>query len=199
MIENVALSEIGAELASVADRLRSITVRVRNGNLGIGAGTIWGDGLIITNAHVATRGRFSFREATPTIVELADGRVFSAIRTHFDPQQDLAALQIAATDLTAAEIGDVDKLRVGGLVMAVGNPLDDPGAVTTGTLYANQPSSLIADVRLYPGNSGGPLADCLGRVVGINTMIVDGLAVAIPISKVVAFLRERDRRVPGLV
>jgi serine protease Do len=200
MIENIALSEIGAELASMADRLRSITVRVRNGNLGIGAGTIWGtDGLIITNAHVATRARFSFREATPTIVELADGRVFSAIRTHFDPQQDLAALQITATDLTAAEIGDVDKLRVGGLVMAVGNPLDDPGAVTTGTLYAKQSSSLIADVRLYPGNSGGPLADCLGRVVGINTMIVDGLAVAIPISKVVAFLRGRDRRVPGLV
>jgi serine protease Do len=192
MIENIGLTKIGTELAAVADRLRAITVKVRSGNLGIGAGTIWrSDGLIITNAHVATRSR--------SIVELPDGRVFTAIRTHFDPQQDLAALQIAATDLPAAQMGDVDRLRVGSLVMAVGNPLNDPGAVTTGTIYANQPSSIVADVQLYPGNSGGPLADCLGRVVGINAMIVDGLAVAIPIAKVAGLLRGRDRRAPGLV
>jgi serine protease Do len=192
MIENIGLTKIGTELAAVADRLRAITVKVRSGNLGIGAGTIWrSDGLIITNAHVATRER--------AIVELPDGRVFTAIRTHFDPQQDLAALQIAATDLMAAEMGDVDRLRVGALVMAVGNPLNDPGAMTTGTIYANQPSSIVADVQLYPGNSGGPLADCLGRVVGINAMIVDGLAVAIPIAKVAALLSGRDRRAPGLV
>jgi serine protease Do len=192
MTENIAVTKIGTELAAVADRLRAITVRIRSGNLGIGAGTIWrADGSIVTNAHVATRAR--------AIVELPDGRIFTAIRTHFDPQQDLAVLQIPATDLTAAQMGDVERLRVGELVMAVGNPLNDPGAVTTGTIYANQPSSIVADVQLYPGNSGGPLADCLGRVVGINAAIVDGLAVAIPIAKVAALLRGRDRRTPGLV
>jgi serine protease Do len=192
MIEKIALAKIDTELAAVADRLRAITVQVRSGNLGIGAGTIWHpDGLIITNAHVATRAR--------SIVELADGRIFPAIRTYFDPQQDLAALQIIATNLPTAEIGNLDSLRVGGLVLAAGNPLSDPGSVTTGTIYAQQPGSIVADVQLYPGNSGGPLADCLGRVVGINTMIVDGLAVAIPISNVLAFLSDRGVNMPGVV
>jgi serine protease Do len=191
MIEKITLSKIGTELATLATQLRSITVRVRNGNLGIGAGTIWkSDGLIVTNAHVATRSR--------SIVELADGRLFPAIRTHFDPQQDLAILKIAATNLPTAAIGNVERLRVGELVMAVGNPFSDPGAVTTGTIYANQPRSIVADIQLYPGNSGGPLADCLGRVIGINTMIVNGLAVAIPIANISEFL-ERSEHQPGVV
>jgi serine protease Do len=191
MIEKIALTKVGNELAAVAAQLRSITVRVRSGNLGIGAGTIWqSDGSILTNAHVATRVR--------SIVELADGRLFPAIRTHFDPQQDLAILKIAATNLPTAALGNVERLRVGELVMAVGNPFSDPGAVTTGTIYATQPRSIVADIQLYPGNSGGPLADCLGRVVGINTMIVNGLAVAIPIANISEFWH-RSENTPGVV
>ncbi|MFN6567490.1 S1C family serine protease [Dendronalium sp. ChiSLP03b] len=179
-------TNIADELAVLAAKLRHSTVKVKSGSLGVGSGVIWqSDGLIITNAHVATS-----KQAT---VELSDGRVFAAVRTHFDPQQDLAALKIAATDLNTATIGDADTLRVGELVVAVGNPFADSGAVTTGIIYANNPRVVMADIKLYPGNSGGPLADCLGRVVGINTMITNGLAVAISSNTVDKFLSAKSR------
>ncbi|WP_026732854.1 S1C family serine protease [Fischerella sp. PCC 9605] len=184
-------TNIAAELAIVAQKLRDITVKVRSGSWGGGSGVIWqSDGLIITNAHVAISKKIT--------VELADGRVFDAVRTHFDPQRDLAALKIAATDLPTASIGNYDVLRVGELVLAVGNPFADTGAVTTGIVHTHNQRALMADIRLYPGNSGGPLADCLGRVMGINTMIAYGLAVAIPISSVKQFLGDPSRSQLGL-
>jgi len=183
---NATLTDIAAELTAVAAKLRNNTVKVKSGSLGVGSGVIWQtDGLIITNAHVATSNKAT--------VELSDGRVFEAVRTQFDPQQDLAALKIPTTDLTAATIGDSEVLRVGELVLAVGNPFSDNGAVTTGIIYANNQRAVLADLQLYPGNSGGPLADCLGRVVGINTMIANGLAVAVPSSTVDRFLRGNSR------
>ena len=183
---NTTLTNIAAELTEVAAKLRDRTVKVKSGSLGVGSGVIWqSDGLIITNAHVATSNHAT--------VELADGRVFDAVRTQFDPQQDLAALKIVATNLTAATIGNSEALRVGELVLAVGNPFADSGAVTTGIIYANNPRAVMADLRLYPGNSGGPLADCQGLVVGINTMIVNGLAVAVPSSTVERFLQGNSR------
>lgn len=183
----MTITAITDELALLAAKLRNITVKVRSGSLGSGSGVIWQkDGLIITNAHVATSNK--------TTVELSDGRTFDAVRTHFDPQQDLAALKIAATDLNAATIGDADALRVGELVLAVGNPFGDSGAVTTGIIHTNDRRLVMADIQLYPGNSGGPLADCLGRVVGINTMIANGLAVAISSSTVKRFLDGNRRK-----
>ena len=183
---NTTLTNIAAELTKVAAKLRDRTVKVKSGSLGVGSGVIWQpDGLIITNAHVAT--------SNLATVELADGRVFDAVRTQFDPQQDLAALKIVATNLTAATIGNSEALRVGELVLAVGNPFADSGAVTTGIIYANNPRAVMADLRLYPGNSGGPLADCQGLVVGINTMIVNGLAVAVPSKTVERFLQGNSR------
>jgi len=183
---NTTLTNIAAELTEIAASLRDRTVKVKSGSLGVGSGVIWqSDGLIITNAHVATSNRAT--------VELLDGRVFDAVRTQFDPQQDLAALKIVATDLTAATIGNSEALRVGELVLAVGNPFADSGAVTTGIIYASNQRAVMADLQLYPGNSGGPLADCLGRVVGINTMIVNGLAVAVPSSTVERFLQVNSR------
>ncbi|ARV61672.1 peptidase S1 [Nostocales cyanobacterium HT-58-2] len=170
------------ELALVAENLRKMTVKVRNSSFGGGSGVIWqSDGFIITNAHVATHNRAT--------VELWDGRVFEARRTNIDPTKDLAALKIDATDLPTATMGDSDALRVGEFVLAVGNPFGDSGAVTTGIIHANHQRAVMADIRLFPGNSGGPLADCLGRVIGINTMIVNGLAVAIPSLAVERFLR----------
>lgn len=175
------MTHLTDELALLAAKLRNITVKVCSGSQGSGSGVIWQpDGLIITNAHVATSQK--------TTVELSDGRVFDAVRTHFDPQQDLAALKINAIDLTAATIGDADMLRVGELVLAVGNPFGDNGAVTTGIIHSHNQRLVMADIRLYPGNSGGPLADSLGRVVGINTMIANNLAVAIPSATVKRFL-----------
>ncbi|MEA5502653.1 trypsin-like peptidase domain-containing protein [Halotia wernerae UHCC 0503] len=182
----MSITTITDELATVAAKLRHSTVKVKSGSFGIGSGVIWQpDGLIITNAHVAISNKAT--------VELSDGRVFSAVRSHFDPQQDLAALKIVATDLTAATIGNSQTLRVGELVLAVGNPLADSGAVTTGIIFAHHQQMVMADLRLYPGNSGGPLADCLGRVIGINTMIANGLAVAIPSSTVDNFLHGNHR------
>lgn len=175
------ITQFNDELSAVATKLRQSTVKVTSGNAGVGSGVIWqADGLIITNAHVATSNRAT--------LELSDGREFEAVRSHFDPQQDLAALKINATDLNTATIGDSDQLRVGEVVLAVGNPLADSGAVTIGIVHNHHPQAVIADLQLYPGNSGGPLADCLGRVVGINTMIVNGLAVAIPSATVNRFL-----------
>lgn len=180
------ITHLTDELAIIAAKLRHSTVKVNSNPQGVGSGVIWqADGVIITNAHVATGNRAK--------VELADGRVFDAVRTHFDPQQDLAALKITASNLNAATIGDSDALRVGELVLAVGNPFADSGAVTAGIIHTRHQRAVMADIRLYPGNSGGPLADCLGRVVGINTMVVNGLAVAIPSLTVNRFLLAPSR------
>ncbi|MEI2578799.1 S1C family serine protease [Scytonema sp. PRP1] len=201
------MTRITDELATVAENLRKVTVKVQSSSYGGGSGVIWqsslhplqlprqqgrdkdklllpgteGGSLIITNAHVATNNRAT--------VELWDGRVFEAVRTNIDPTKDLAALKIDATDLPTATIGNSDALRVGEFVLAVGNPFGDSGAVTSGIIHASHQRMVMADIRLFPGNSGGLLADCLGRVIGINTMIVNGLGVAIPSLAVEGFLR----------
>jgi serine protease Do len=179
------LSHIANDLALVAQRLCQSTVKVRSRRWGDGSGVIWQSSgqstIIITNAHVAISD-------TPT-VELWNGQRFNAVRIHYDPEQDLAALKIATTNLTPVTVGDADKLRAGELVLAVGNPLGDRNAVTTGIIHTNTQRAVLADITLFPGNSGGALANCLGQVVGINTMIVNGLAVAIPGFVVQRFLR----------
>ncbi len=208
-----ASTQIEKELATVTERLRCSTVQVRSRRYGGGSGVIWNsDGLIITNFHVVPRERAT--------VELSDGRIFEAVVTAQDPQQDLAALRVEADDLPAATIGDSDSLRVGELVLAVGNPLGLVGALTTGIIHTVSSTStpkqgvsgeriptphspfptphsllptsqtwIIADVQLAPGNSGGPLTNAQGQVIGINTMIVGGLALAVPSNAVERFLQ----------
>jgi serine protease Do len=176
-------------LGEVAERLRRSTVQVRlpDANAG-GTGVIaTADGRRVTNAHVARGGQLS--------VELWDGREMPATLVARDARRDLATLQVAASDLPTATFGDSNTLRVGELVMAIGNPMGFIGALTTGVVHAlgNLPgfgaqSWVLADVRLAPGNSGGPLADAHGRVIGINTMIVHGLGAAVPGNAVTAFL-----------
>jgi serine protease Do len=172
----------------VAEQLRRSTVLIAAGDRGSGSGVIWGgDGLIVTNAHVA-RGSHAR-------VELWDGRELTASITSRDPQLDLAALRISANDLPQASSADSSKLRPGELAIAVGNPLGFVGALTTGVIHAVGPLGGIgsrtwvqANVRLAPGNSGGPLADARGRVIGINTMVAGRLALAIPSNAVHQFL-----------
>jgi serine protease Do len=118
-------------------------------------------------------------------VELADGRIFKAELIHRDPRYDLAGLQIAASALPSAELRNASSLRTGELVLAVGNPAEATGAFTIGVVSARpKPADVLvrADIRLAPGNSGGPLADAHGRVVGINSMIVSGFGVAVTSS-----------------
>lgn len=176
----------------VAERLRRSTVHLHigNGRGGSGSGVIWGsEGLVVTNAHVARAERAT--------VELWDGRELGAVLTARDTRRDLASLKVeGATGLPAATPGDSSALRSGELVLAVGNPLGFTGALSTGVVHAVGPLGGLgsrnwvqAGVRLMPGNSGGPLADAQGRVIGINTMIAGGLALAIPSNTVAEFLR----------
>src|SRR5580693_2139809 len=174
----------------IAERLRRSTVEVhlRGANAG-GSGVIaTPDGQIVTNAHVARDSGASVR--------LWDGREFPAKLLARDARRDLATLKVEATGLPSASFGDSGALRVGELVMAIGNPMGFIGALTTGVVHAlgslsgfGRQSWVLADVRLAPGNSGGPLADASGRVIGINTMIVNGLGAAVPGNAVTAFLR----------
>lgn len=177
------------DLDTLSQRLRRSTVHVRGRGPGGGSGVIWdASGLVITNAHVV-RGP----EAE---VELFDGRRLEAAVTGLDRGRDLAALRITADDLPAASIGDSDTLRVGELVIAVGNPLGLTGAVTSGIIHTIDPRGRFvqADVHLAPGNSGGPLATARGDVIGINSMVSGGLGLAVPSNVVSAFLSQGSPR-----
>ncbi len=183
----------------IAEQLRRTTVRIFSGQRGsFGSGVVWSeDGLILTNGHVA-------RTASPQ-VELWDGRRFEANVTASDSGRDLAALRIPAADLEAAMPGDSASLRPGALVIAVGNPFGFSGALSTGVVHSlgalpgMGPQSWIrTNVRLAPGNSGGPLANAAGEVVGINTAIMNGLGVAAPVSAAVDFLCGRPQRALGV-
>jgi serine protease Do len=127
---------------------------------------------------------------------LWDGRTFAAEVTSRDLARDLAMLRVVATGLAAATLADSSKARVGELVLAVGNPFGFEGALSTGIIHAaglvrglGDSSWLQADVKLAPGNSGGPLADARGRVLGINTMVAGGLALAVPSNDVAWFIK----------
>jgi serine protease Do len=171
--------DVERALEETATRLRRSVVEVRSG--GQGAGTIWRrDGLIVTNHHVAGREQAE--------VILADGRAFRGTVIARDAQNDLAILRIPALDVPAASIGDARSLRAGELVLAVGHPFGVRGALTVGVVSnAHRPvrpgigrELVVADVRLGPGNSGGPLTNALGQVVGINAMVAGGMALAVP-------------------
>ncbi|GAP95552.1 S1C family serine protease [Leptolyngbya sp. NIES-2104] len=169
--------------AAIVEPMRRSTVQVRVGRREFGSGVIWrSNGLIITNNHVV-RGQ-------DAIVELSDGRTFTAEVKGRNSQRDLAALQIDATDLPVATVGDSEQLRVGELVFAVGHPGGRIGAVTAGIIHTIESKNawIQADIQLAPGNSGGLLANAKGEAIGINTMIVNGKGLAIPSKTVEQFL-----------
>ena len=172
----------------IAENLRRSTVVVHAGPRGNGSGVIWsGDGVIVTNAHVARRAQLW--------VQLWDARELDATLMSSDPVRDIATLRVNAKNLPAASAADSSRVRPGELAIAIGNPLGFVGALTTGVIHAVGPlpglgpqSWVQAGVRLAPGNSGGPLADAGGRVIGINTMVAGRLALAIPSNAVTDFL-----------
>jgi len=186
------------DLAALAASLRQSTVVVRAaGSHGGGAGVVWGTtDTIITNAHVVGR-------AERAHIQLWDKRTLEGNVTARDVGRDLAAITLdsAPTDLVPVTAGNSDGLRVGELVVAVGNPLGVVGAVTAGIVHAigpvdgpNRQPWVRADVSLAPGNSGGPLATVTGAVIGINSMIAGGLALAVPSNAVTRFLKTRTER-----
>jgi serine protease Do len=181
---SVSGTAVERDLEALAEVLRASTVAVRLGRGGAGSGVIWAsDGAIVTNAHVASRPRAE--------VVLSDGRRFEARLERRDAGRDLALLRIDATGLPAAAVRDPGELRTGEVLVAVGHPLGIPNALTMGIAHAAVGEGarrfVQADLRLAPGNSGGPLADARGRVVGINSMVAGGLALAVPSDEVQRF------------
>jgi serine protease Do len=198
--EEEALDAYSQAVTSVAERLAPsvanlrVSRRVRGGRILDGGGSavvITPDGFTLTSAHVVARtegrGRASF----------VDGRELDFEVVGSDPLSDLAVLRVDARDLVPAELGDAERLRVGQLVVAIGNPHGFTGSVTAGVVSAlgrSLPTRSGANVRvvdnviqtdaaLNPGNSGGALADGRGRVVGINTAVAGvGLGLAVPIN-----------------
>jgi S1-C subfamily serine protease len=178
--------------------LPSVAALAVRSHRGLGAGsavTFTEDGFLLTSAHVvAGLGAGQAGGGTATF---ADGSEASFDLVGADPLADLAVLRTRATGAEPAPLGDADRLRVGQLVVAVGNPMGLAGSVTAGVvsgLGRSLPAGdgrrrrLIDDViqtdaALNPGNSGGALADSSGRVVGVNTAVAGyGLGLAVPIN-----------------
>ena len=201
-----AMATAAAEMIAAVE---NSLVIVQSGRRGFGAGIIWdASGLILTNQHVIQGGHRRFGPVSPQLqVELADGRRFPARILKRDPEIDLALLKIEADQLPAAPLADSHHLRVGELVMAIGHPWGQRGMVTAGLIsglgraQTRGPRGSVeiirSDVRLAPGNSGGPLVNAAGEVVGLNTMIVGGdLGVAIPIHLAIEFAAGAHHPVP---
>jgi serine protease Do len=174
----------------VAERLSPSVASVRARRGGGSAVAITPDGFLLTSAHVVHRAR-------QVRASFTDGRELTAEIVGADPLSDLAVLRTTDDALHAAALGDAEKLRVGQLVVAIGNPHGFNGSVTAGVVSAlgrSLPTRsgaasrwvdnvIQTDAALNPGNSGGALADGLGRVVGINTAVAGvGLGLAVPIN-----------------
>jgi S1-C subfamily serine protease len=189
----------------VAEKLAPSVASLRARRGGGSGVVITPDGFLLTSAHVVGRARRINASFT-------DGRDLDATVVGTDPLSDLAVLRAHADDLVAAELGDAASLRVGQLVVAIGNPNGFAGSVTAGVVSALRRSLptragsttrivenvIQTDAALNPGNSGGALADGLGRVVGINTAVAGvGLGLAVPIDestrKIVAALMHDGR------
>jgi serine protease Do len=198
--ETEALDAYSSAVVRVAERLTPsvanlrVSRRVRGGRVVSGGGSgvvITPDGFLLTSAHVVARASGGTRAS------FADGRDVELELIGADPLSDLAVLRADAADLQPAELGDAERLRVGQLVVAIGNPNGFDGSVTAGVVSAlgrslptrsRSATRLVenviqTDAALNPGNSGGALADGLGRVVGINTAVAGvGLGLAVPIN-----------------
>jgi serine protease Do len=172
-----ALQELTGELA------RSV-VLVRGSRGSAGSGVVWDrPDLVITNHHVVP--------GTGAYLTLSDGRRVSATVVRRAPALDLAALATSDVDLgaLAARIGDSDRLRVGDVLMAVGNPMGERSAPSLGILASAPGDVLRLAITLRPGNSGGALANASGEIVGIPHMVTgSGLALAVSTRTVRRFL-----------
>jgi S1-C subfamily serine protease len=192
--EREALDAYSTIVTTVAElvlpSVAALSVRTARGGGAGSAVTFTDDGFLLTSAHVvvgAENGTATFADGVETRFDVVGA----------DPLSDLAVLRVRAHGVPPANLGDADRLRVGQLVVAVGNPMGLAGSVTAGVvsgLGRSLPArdgnrvrliddAIQTDAALNPGNSGGALADSLGRVVGVNTAVAGvGLGLAVPIN-----------------
>ena len=201
------INQVETEIVAISQRLRSATVEITT-RYGGGSGVIWSSkGLVVTNSHVVGGSK--------PRVTLENGRVLEGSVIARDPQQDLAAIHLKIEkneNLSTPTIGNSQLLRPGEIVLAMGSPYGFSGALTLGVIHASfdreveqktelnrtektyfslgyPAPSIVADIRLAPGNSGGILANARGEVIGINVAIFSGLALAIPSQQVEYFIK----------
>ena len=197
---------VAQSVERIGPAVAGIEARAANGRVrGTGSGVVYTpDGYLLTNSHVAQR-------ADTAVVSLSDGRTVEAARVGDDPATDLAVLRLSGSGFPHAAFGSSASLRVGQLVIAVGNPLGYQASVTAGIVSALGrtlrtaagrliESVIQTDAPLNPGNSGGPLADTAGRVIGINTAVAGGaqgicFAIGIDTAVEVAYQLMRHGRV----
>ncbi|MFL6212453.1 MAG: S1C family serine protease [Blastocatellia bacterium] len=211
------------DVTGIAERVNDVVVNIRSlaeGGESLGSGFIIDPkGLIATNFHLinAAEGRRTMtprsqdtaqiKLVTNVTVTLHDGRQFPASIKGYDEATDIAILEIPSPDkpLPVADLGDSDGLKVGEWVIAIGNPLGLDHTVTLGIVSAKGRTGfggqfddfLQTDAAINPGNSGGPLVNAQGRVVGINTLVLErtqGLSFSIPINTLKAILPQLIER-----
>jgi serine protease Do len=179
--------QAGQLLSQVADYV----VMIGHGH-GNGSGFVWGPGLVVTNCHVAERGN-------PVVIDRQGAETRGQV-VAIDRENDLAAISVPWTRSGLGSVADSDRLQIGQLVLSMGHPLGNPyegsvgivSGIETGSWMGRMRRKLLQlDLRLLPGNSGGPIVAEDGRVVGIACMVASpGIGLAVPSNIVERFVRK---------